>query len=216
MNLGTVAAIRSGLVLSRKLSREISSYRYPLLNLRAIHPDGYILPDSLEVFYATELLRQEYLTQQGDIIIRLSIPYTAILIDTDMTGMVVSSNFAIIRLNQKYMLPEYLLWLLNTPDTKRKIYENSSSNMLSAVRPTFFAELEVLLLPLADQEKIAKLNLLAKQEIQLLKKLADEKERYYVAVIEHAQKNMRRKIHDEPEKILSKSYGTPVTASEAK
>lgn len=197
MNLGTVAAIRSGLVLSRKLSREISSYRYPLLNLRAIHPDGYILPDSLEVFYATELLRQEYLTQQGDIIIRLSIPYTAILIDTDMTGMVVSSNFAIIRLNQKYMLPEYLLWLLNTPDIKRKIYENSSSNMLSAVRPTFFAELEVLLIPLADQEKIAKLNLLAKQEIQLLKKLADEKERYYVAVIEHAQKNMRRKIHDD-------------------
>lgn len=197
MNLGTVAAIRSGLVLSRKLSREISSYRYPLLNLRAIHPDGYILPDSLEVFYATELLRQEYLTQQGDIIIRLSIPYTAILIDTDMTGMVVSSNFAIIRLNQKYMLPEYLLWLLNTPDIKKKIYENSSSNMLSAVRPTFFAELEVLLLPLADQEKIAKLNLLAKQEIQLLKKLADEKERYYVAVIEQAQKNMRRKIHDD-------------------
>lgn len=197
MNLGTVAAIRSGLVLSRKLSREISSYRYPLLNLRAIHPDGYILPDSLEVFYATELLRQEYLTQQGDIIIRLSIPYTAILIDTDMTGMVVSSNFAIIRLNQKYMLPEYLLWLLNTPDIKRKIYENSSSNMLSAVRPAFFAELEVLPLSLADQEKIAKLNLLAKQEIQLLKKLADEKERYYAAVIEHAQKNMRRKSHDD-------------------
>lgn len=197
MNLGTVAAIRSGLVLSRKLSREISSYRYPLLNLRAIHPDGYILPDSLEVFYATELLRQEYLTQQGDIIIRLSVPYTAILIDPDMTGMVVSSNFAIIRLNQKYMLPEYLLWLLNTPDIKKKIYESSSSNMLSAVRPAFFAELEVLLLPLADQEKIAKLNLLAKQETQLLKKLADEKERYYAAVINHAQKNMRRKIHDD-------------------
>ena len=194
MKLGTVATIRSGLVLSRKLSRELSPFRYPLLNLRAIHPDGYILPDSLEVFYATELLRQEYLTQQGDIIIRLSVPYTAILIDTDMTGMVVSSNFAIIRLNQKYMLPEYLFWLLNTPDIKRKIYESSSSNMLSSVRPTFFAELEVLLLPLADQEKIAKLNLLAKQEIQLLKKLANEKERYYAAVIEHAQKNMRRKI----------------------
>lgn len=193
MILGTVAAIRSGLVLSRKLSREISSYRYPLLNLRAIHPDGYIMPDSLEMFYATELLHQEYLTQQGDIIIRLSVPYTAILIDPDMTGMVVSSNFAIIRLNQKYMLPEYLLWLLNTPDIKKKIYESSSSNMLSAVRPTFFTDLEILPLPLADQEKIAKLNLLAKQETQLLKKLADEKERYYAAVINHAQKNMRRK-----------------------
>ena len=116
MNLGTVAAIRSGLVLSRKLSPEISSYRYPLLNLRAIHPDGYVRPDSLEVFYATEPLRQEYLTQQDDIIIRLSIPYTAILIDANMAGMVVSSNFAIIRLNQDYILPEYLLWRLNTAD----------------------------------------------------------------------------------------------------
>ena len=193
MKLGTVATIRSGLVLSRKLSRELSPYRYPLLNLRAIHPDGYILPGSLEVFYATEPLRQEYLTQQGDIIIRLSIPYTAILIDANMVGMVVSSNFAIIRLNQDYMLPEYLLWLLNTLDIQKKIYESSSSNMLSAVRPTFFAELEILPLTLSGQEKIAKLYLLAKRETRLLKKLADEKERYYAAVIDHAQKNMRRK-----------------------
>lgn len=197
MKLGTVATIRSGLVLSRKLSRELSPFRYPLLNLRAIHPDGYILPDSLEVFYATEPLRQEYLTQQGDIIIRLSIPYTAILIDSDMLGMVVSSNFAIIRLNQGYILPEYLLWLLNTADTKKKIYESSSGNMLSAVRPTFFAELEILPLTLAEQEKVAKLNLLAKREIRLLKKLADEKERYYAAVIDRVQKSMRRKHHDD-------------------
>ncbi len=192
MKLGTVATIRSGLVLSRKLSRELSPFRYPLLNLRAIHPDGYILSDSLEVFYATEPLRQEYLTQQGDIIIRLSIPYTAILIDSGMVGMVVSSNFAIIRLNQDCILPEYLLWLLNTADTKKKVYESSSSNMLSAVRPTFFAELEILPFNLANQEKIAKLNLLAKRETWLLKKLAEEKERYYAAVIDHTQKNMRR------------------------
>ena len=197
MKLGTVATIRSGLVLSRKLSRELSPFRYPLLNLRAIHPDGYILPGSLEVFYATEPLRQEYLTQQGDIIIRLSIPYTAILIDANMVGMVVSSNFAIIRLNQDYMLPEYLLWLLNTPDIQKKIYESSSSNMLSAVRPTFFAELEILPLTLSGQEKIAKLYLLAKRETRLLKKLADEKERYYAAVIDRVQKSMRRKHHDD-------------------
>ena len=192
MNLGTVAAIRSGLVLSRKLSREISSYRYPLLNLRAIHPDGYILPDSLEVFYATELLRQEYLTQQGDIIIRLSIPYTAILIDTDMTGMVVSSNFAIIRLNQKYMLPEYLLWLLNTPDTKRKIYENATSNMLGAVNARFLADFELAILSVEDQRKIAQFNLMAKRERQLLRMLADEKQKYYAGVLNQAYKRAKK------------------------
>lgn len=190
MKLGTVATIRSGLVLSRKLSRKRSPYCYPLLNLRAIHPDGYILSDDLEVFHAIEPLSREYLTQQGDIIIRLSIPYTAILIDSDVEGIVVSSNFAIIRSNRNYLLPEYLLWLLNTPDIKKRIYESSSSNMLSAVRPTFFADLEVLPLPLVDQEKISQLNLLAKQESRLLKKLAEEKEKYYAAVIDHIQKSM--------------------------
>ena len=119
MTLGNIAFVRSGLVLSRKLSRKRSPYCYPLLNLRAIHPDGYILSDDLEVFHAIEPLSREYLTQQGDIIIRLSIPYTAILIDSDVEGIVVSSNFAIIRSNRNYLLPEYLLWLLNTPDIKQ-------------------------------------------------------------------------------------------------
>ena len=190
MTLGNIAFVRSGLVLSRKLSRKRSPYCYPLLNLRAIHPDGYILSDDLEVFHAIEPLSREYLTQQGDIIIRLSIPYTAILIDSDVEGIVVSSNFAIIRSNRNYLLPEYLLWLLNTPDIKKRIYESSSSNMLSAARPTFFADLEVLPLPLVDQEKISQLNLLAKQESRLLKKLAEEKEKYYAAVIDHIQKSM--------------------------
>ena len=190
MTLGNIAFVRSGLVLSRKLSRKRSPYCYPLLNLRAIHPDGYILSDDLEVFHAIEPLSREHLTQQGDIIIRLSIPYTAILIDSDVEGIVVSSNFAIIRSNRNYLLPEYLLWLLNTPDIKKRIYESSSSNMLSAVRPTFFADLEVLPLPLMDQEKISQLNLLAKQESRLLKKLAEEKEKYYAAVIDHIQKSM--------------------------
>ena len=190
MTLGNIAFVRSGLVLSRKLSRKRSPYCYPLLNLRAIHPDGYILSDDLEVFHAIEPLSREYLTQQGDIIIRLSIPYTAILIDSDVEGIVVSSNFAIIRSNRNYLLPEYLLWLLNTPDIKKRIYESSSSNMLSAVRPTFFADLEVLSLPLVDQEKISQLNLLAKQESRLLKKLAEEKEKYSAAVIDHIQKSI--------------------------
>lgn len=190
MNLGNVATVRSGLVLSRKLSREQSPYCYPLLNLRAIHPEGYILSDDLEAFHAVEPLGQEYLTQQGDVIIRLSIPYTAVLIDTDMAGIVVSSNFAIVRSNQGQILPEYLLWLLSTPDIKKKIYESSSSNMLSAVRPSFFADLDISLLSLADQRKIAQLNLLAKRESWLLKRLAEEKKKYYAIVIARAQKNM--------------------------
>lgn len=109
MNLGTVAAIRSGLVLSRKLSPEISSYRYPLLNLRAIHPDGYVRPDSLEVFYATEPLRQEYLTQQDDIIIRLEeygadVGYAIVLATPDDEGKAKTETSYKARVRQNVVL----------------------------------------------------------------------------------------------------------------
>ena len=42
MKLGDMALVRSGLVLGRKQAREKTECRYPLLNLKSIHPSGYI------------------------------------------------------------------------------------------------------------------------------------------------------------------------------
>ena len=99
MKLGELATVRSGLVLSRKQARKGApvKMRYPLLSFRAIHPNGYIDMEQLDGFDAAEQLSPEYLTQIGDVIIRLTSPYTAVLIDEASAGMVVSSNFVIIR-----------------------------------------------------------------------------------------------------------------------
>ena len=99
MKLGELATVRSGLVLSRKQAREGKPVKrqYPLLSFRAIHPNGYIDMEQLDGFDAAEQLSPEYLTQIGDVIIRLTSPYTAVLIDEASAGMVVSSNFVIIR-----------------------------------------------------------------------------------------------------------------------
>ena len=78
MHLGELASVRSGLVLARKESREPTPYCYNLLTLRSIHPDGSIAQEDLSVFHASEPLKAEYLTQPGDIIVRLTTPYTAI------------------------------------------------------------------------------------------------------------------------------------------
>lgn len=192
MKLGDMATVRSGLVLSRKLSREPTKYRYPLLNLRSIAPEGYIDANFLDVYDAIECLAVEYLTQKDDVIIRLSAPYTTVLIDDDSTGMVISSNFAVIRTDQKNISAEYLFWLLNTPNVKRQIFENTSSNMLGAIKPKFFVDFEIKPLPLDKQQKIATLNRLARRESFLLTTLAREKEKYYATVIDKLQGKMRK------------------------
>ena len=179
MKLQDLASVRSGLVLSRKQAKEPSEYRYPLINLRCIQQEGTIQLNEADIYEAKEPLKEEYLSQSGDIIVRLTAPYTAVLIDETTSGMVVSSNFVVIRVEDESLLPEYLFWLLNTQKVKRKVYENTTSNMLGAVTAKFLTDFELTLLPLEDQYKIAQLNLLAKKENQLLKELATEKEKLY-------------------------------------
>lgn len=192
LKLGDVASVRSGLVLSRKLSKTPTRFRYQLINLRSVNQAGYIDTENVDPYDATELLNSEYLTHTGDVVIRLTAPYTAVLIDDVTSGMVISSNFVVIRPDARLILPEYLYWLLNTPKVKRQIFENTSSNMLGAVKPRYFTDFEVSPLSIENQKKIAALNLLAHREYQLLNELAIEKEKYYSYTINEMQKQMRR------------------------
>ena len=192
MKLENIATVRSGLVLSRKQARENPGIRYPLLNLRSINPGGYIDADQLDVFDASENLSLDYLSQVGDVIIRLSAPYTAVLIDEATAGMVVSSNFVIIRVDRRELLPEYLFWLLNTSKVKRSIYENTSSNMLGAIKAKYFSDFDIPELPVMKQQLIADMNALALKETMLLRRLAEEKERFYSLLIDHIHKELKR------------------------
>lgn len=192
MKIGALADVRSGLVLSRKQSKEPTDYRYSLINLRCIQPEGIIDLNESDIYEAKEPLKEEYLSQRGDIVVRLTAPYTAVLIDDTTSGMVISSNFVVIRIEDKQLLPEYLFWLLNTQKVKRKIYENTTSNMLGAVKAKFLTDFELTVLPVEDQYKIAQLNLLAKKESQLLKELATEKEKLYSCLLDQAYKRAKR------------------------
>ena len=192
MKLSSLASVRSGLVLSRKQSKEPTDYRYPLINLRCIQQDGNIDLNKTDIYEARESLKEEYLSRQGDIVVRLTAPYTAVLIDGTTAGMVISSNFVVIRIEDKRLLPEYLFWLLNTQKVKRRIYENTTSNMLGAVKAKFLMDFELMVLPAEEQYKIAQLNLLAKKERRLLKELAVEKEKLYSSLLEQAYKRAQR------------------------
>ena len=174
------ADIKAGLVLSRKQAREKTVYRYPLLNLKSINQDATLNQQTLDVFDSMESLAGNYITKTGDVIVRTSSPYTAILIDEKTSGMVVSSNFVIIRCKSDELLPEYL----NTDEIKKDIFINSAGNMLAAIKPQYFNEMELNLPDLEKQKLIADFNLCARKELELLDHLKKEKEQYYKLCLE--------------------------------
>ena len=192
MKLGSVAQVRSGLVLARKQARGRTEYRYPLLNLKCIHPNGYIDTALCEMFDSVEYLNPEYLTHKGDVVIRLTVPYTAVLVTDELEGYVIPSSFVVVRTDRSIVIPEYLLWLLNSQQVKQRIYESAVSNMLGAVKPRYFAEFEMEQISISHQQILADLNQLAKREAQLLAKLAAEKERYYDHILNQVFTDMKR------------------------
>jgi restriction endonuclease S subunit len=199
LRLDELVSVKTGLVLARKQAKHPSDVmaKYRQLNLKAIDSKGYIDENSLEEFCANERLKAEYLTQPGDVIVRLTTPYTAVLIDEEFAGMVIPSHFIVIRTRGRKILPEYLYWLLNTDKVKASILQNISSIMIGTVKPASYAEMEIELLTLDEQRKISEMNVLAKKEIHLLDRLIGQKELYYKEAIDKAQKEMRKRKNED-------------------
>ena len=192
MKLESMAFVRSGLVLGRKSSQDRSEYQYPLLNLRSIQPDGTIDVSLCEIFFSTECLNPEYLTRDGDVVIRLTAPYTAVVITQETEGFVIPSSFIVVRVKRNMLLPEYLTWLLNSQISKKQIYDGAATNMLGGIKPRFFAEIDIDPLPTEQQRVIAQLSALAQREAKMLRDLADEKEKLYDYTINKIYNKMKR------------------------
>lgn len=191
IKLGDVAAVRSGLVLGRKQTKQETEFKYTLLNLRSIQGNGEIDMNQIESIHMVEELNPVYLTHAGDLVVRLTQPYVAVLIDENTEGLVIPSSFAVIRINHKDVLPGYLFWLLNTQKVQQKIFDNTTNSIYAAVKPSYFSDFEFDLLPIKQQQLIVEMHALARNETRLLRELADQKDRYYSCLIGKVQNELK-------------------------
>ena len=196
MTIGEIAVIRTGLVTARKKKNNSSfrTYQYRLLNLKCITNEGYIEKAYIESYELSEELKDEYLTHMGDILVRLSAPYTAVLIDRpDLCGIVVPSHFAIIRVDKRQALPEYVFWSLRREQNRITMIQNSSgSTAFGTISSGLISALPITLLSLHEQQIIGNLLRLSEREQILLSRLAEEKKIYSNLLLNQIYDNMKR------------------------
>lgn len=196
MILENIATIRTGVVTTRKKATDKTTAvcEYKLINLKCAAPAGYLDLQYAEVLSVTEQLKSEYFTQMGDILVRLSTPYTAIMITKEeWCGYLVPSHFAIIRVNKNSALPEYILWLLKRESTKQKILQNISGNgAFGTINSKFFNTLPVRNLPLNKQYIIGQMQILSEKEQELLQKLTVQKEIYNKMIVDKIYDSVKR------------------------
>ena len=196
MILSNAATVRTGFVSGRKRAQgdETQCYKYQLLNLRCISDSGNLNTAFAEFFYSASKIKEEFLSQKGDVLIRLSAPYSSLIIQNEaQCGFLIPSHFAIIRTKGDSLLPEYILWQLRRSKTKMFILQNSSgSSAFGTISSGFFASMQIEELPIKQQRALGQLTLLHDREQELLDFLAMEKREYFSRVTENAFAKIER------------------------
>jgi len=177
MKLINISEMQTGLVLVRKRANadDQGTHKYRMLTLKSFEPQGWINESEMAVFFSKEKLDNKYLTNKGDIIIRLTTPYTAICINESQEGLVIPSNFAIIRLKRQNFIPEFVALFLNSEIIKKLLFKSSISATIPLIKITRLRKIDIPDKQFAVQKKIVELNQLQVKEKRLLSRLMEEK-----------------------------------------
>ncbi len=185
MKLGDIADIKIGLILSRKkaeLEYQVKK-SYKLITLKNVEDDGMPNDTPFEVFESDEELDAQYFTNEGDILMRLSYPNTALYISEDLVDLLIPSYFAIIRLKEgQGFIPEYISWYLNSDTTKRELIKAQTGTSVFTTNKSTLSSLDIKKISIKRQEAIVELQRLHWRERYLLNKLICEKEKLYRGV----------------------------------
>ena len=176
MRIQDIATLKTGAVLSRLHKAETGGNLYRVLSLRNIDDDvGAIEARSCTPMRFTEKITDEFLTQKGDILLRLSAPYTVVFIEDDSDlGLLIPSHFAII--HAVGVDPKYLYAMLDSDEIRKQLFiEGSMSTTLATISVKSISECKIPRISMQKQELIGQYHLEAKKELRLLRRLWAEK-----------------------------------------
>ncbi len=168
---------------------------YRLLSLRCVKDSGVLDASLAEPYMSKEMLKSDVLTRRDDILVRLSAPYTAVLIGEESENYLVPSHFAIIRVDKQKVDPAYILWVLRQQSTLKRIYQNVSGTVaFGTINSNFFGELPINCLPLEKQRLIGAILKLSEKEQVLLAELAKAKLEFNKTALRKAYKEFNKGV----------------------
>ena len=179
LQLGDIADIRSGMVITRKKAMNKNQVKaiYDMFTLKNVDS----LNEPFEQFHSNDILSPQHFTEEGDILFRLNYPYSATYIDATKKQLLIPSTFAVIKVQVNLFLPEYVAWYLNTAFVKKELEKGQSGTKIPSTNKTTLSAIPIEQIDIQKQRNIVQLYKLHLQEKQLLTSLIKEKEKLFQA-----------------------------------
>lgn len=192
MKLKNISTIRTGLVTTRKKATIVDSeiIPYKVITLKSFNPNGSLRVDNLDTFISKEKIKETYLTQVDDVLIRLREPNIAINITEENSGLVIPSFVASIRVDKTKVDNKFLTYYLNSTTAKRALNSSITGTAINMIKTKELENLDIQLPSLQEQKKIVEFLDLTSKEINLLEELKNQKEKYYKEVFNNILKKV--------------------------
>ena len=178
VTLGDLATIRTGLVVARKKA-QLDSYlkiAYEQISLRYFGMGVKLKKTEKELFTSAEKIDAKYLTKQGDVIVRLRAPSSAVYIEKEDEGLLIHSLLAVIRVDSHLLDAKYLAYYINSYDAQRILKQDVKGTAIPMLKTRDLDQLKITLPPIETQKELVKFLELADKERELLLSLAKEKQ----------------------------------------
>jgi restriction endonuclease S subunit len=188
MKLMEIAEISAGYPFRSRIEHDADG-SCRVIQMGDINPDDTIKWQNL-TRTDLESFKSAYVVREGDVLFKTrGASHTAVLVDQTEENVIASLYFFIIRVNEEYVMPEYLAWYINQPPSQQQLNRTAAGTAIRYIKRNSLAELEIMVPDLATQRKIVELSGLRRIEKQISDKIQAKREIMVNAVMLDAVKH---------------------------
>lgn len=180
--LGDIATIRPGYHFRSKIEHNPNGDTSVVQSADITDSNG-ISPEGL-VKVNGDRIKAEYHLQPGSILLKArGTSYTAALFDIEGIKAVAAYHFLVVAIQNYELLPQYLTWFVNRPQSQYFLSQVASGSYIKALSPQALATLEVTIPSIEQQELIVNMDHLAQRESVILDEIKAKRDQLIQSIL---------------------------------
>lgn len=181
MKLDEIAKIKIGIVVKREIE-ENGENSYELFSLK-----NYEENENYEQLKTTKDLTDK-LAKKGDLLFRLLYPNKIIYVNKELEGLLIPSQYCIIRVQNEKMDPDVLKWYLESKRAKQDLNSKITGSIIKSMPVSNLKTLEIPDISIKEQSNMKELIKLWDKEKEISKQILEKKEKLYNFYLEEMLK----------------------------
>lgn len=177
-----IANISLGAIISRKKAKseiEIKA-KYKMFSMKCYEDN--LKKNEYEDFSSNDILNDK-IVKEGDLIFRLLYPLKVAYVTKELEGLLVPSQYCIVRLTDPKYDATFLKWYLESSEVDKQVVPFLMNTVMPLITVKSLKQIEIPKVNIEKQRNIGKIIIDWQKEKQLIKQLQTEKEKYYYEII---------------------------------